>query len=66
MKLQLKKSQLNNITTFIGLISGLSVALSSSGIIPEKNANLISGISTVLLGYFIQKPAKDSSSDTSA
>lgn len=56
-ELKLSKKDLNLFATILGIVGGISLVLGGNDVIPQKIANSIAGICTILSGYLVQKPA---------
>jgi ammonia channel protein AmtB len=54
----MNQKTLDTVTTILGLVAGVAALFGSSGVISEPLAGTIGGISAALLGYFVQRPAK--------
>jgi len=55
--IRFSQTDLDRITTVLGLIAGFSTVLGAQGIIPQQYAASIAGVATALLGYLVQHPA---------
>jgi hypothetical protein len=55
--IKLNKSQLDNSTTFIGLVIGIIIALSTYGYLPQRESNCAIAILGALGGYLTNKAA---------
>lgn len=55
--MRLSKRQLDTLSTFLGLIAGITGVLTANKIIAENIGGTISGISLVILGYLTNQPA---------
>lgn len=53
------KIYLDRLATLLGLISGITIVLSTNDMIDRKIGGTISGVCTVITGYIIQSPAKE-------
>ncbi len=58
--LKLNKYQLDSFGTLLGAVAGISAVLVTNDVIPAKWGGTIGGVATVLLGYVVQKPTKQS------
>ncbi|WGV25963.1 hypothetical protein [Halotia branconii] len=55
----MSQKTLDRTTTILGLIAGVSSVLGGAGMIGGNTAGIITGISTAILGYLVQRPATD-------
>lgn len=55
--MRLNKWQLDFLSTVLGLSAGISTVLVVNEIIPAKIGGTVGGLSTVFLGYLVQRPA---------
>ncbi|MEH2174825.1 hypothetical protein [Nostoc sp.] len=55
----MSQKTLDRLSTILGLVAGVSGVLGSSGMIGGNTAGIITGISTAILGYLVQRPATD-------
>lgn len=55
--MRFNKWQLDFLSTILGLSAGISGVLVANEIIPPKIGGTVSGVSTVILGYLVQRPA---------
>ncbi|WGV23705.1 hypothetical protein [Halotia branconii] len=60
----MSQKTLDRLTTALGLIAGVSSVLGGAGMIGNNTAGLVTGISTAILGYLIQRPAADKPTTT--
>lgn len=55
----MNKKQLDRLATLVGVLSGIAGVLGTTGYLSPKLAGTITGVSTICLGYLIQKPASE-------
>ncbi len=54
--MKFNQRQLDSLGTVLGTIAGISIVLTTQGIIDAKLGQTVSGIATVLLGVVVQRP----------
>ncbi|WGV23476.1 hypothetical protein [Halotia branconii] len=59
----MNQKTLDRFSTVLGLVAGVSSVLGGSGMIGSNTATIITGISTAILGYLVQRPASDKPAD---
>jgi energy-converting hydrogenase Eha subunit C len=57
--IKLTRTQIDKLSTVLGIISGFVVVLSGQHILDTPTTNVIVGICTVLMGELIGKPGSD-------
>ncbi len=55
----MNQKTLDRVSTILGLVAGVSSVLGGAGMIGGNTAGIITGISTAILGYLVQRPAAD-------
>lgn len=57
--IKLTRSQIDKLSTVLGIISGVAVVFSGQHVLDQTTTNVIVGVCTVLMGELIGKPGSD-------
>lgn len=58
----LSRSQMDRLTTALGLVGSVSLVLTTNAVIPPKIGGTVTGICTAIVSYCVQKPDPDQKS----